>query len=258
MSGSSAAGKPPATPDRTFLATWSAFLAALFASLAFVTYGLGSGLLIVTAGGIAIAIGSAILFIGAVLPAADPDHPTERIKGYLRDEQGFPSLSRVQFFTWTFVIFFSLLWVTFIRILNGEPAFSGSFATDVPANLLAIMGLSTATVVAGSGVKNPKTTQFALNKLAKEDLGWKAIIMEGGKGGKMHPSLGRLQMLGWTIISVAFFMGLLLVKVHQVWVSGSASSLGLPDLDPTLVTLMGISQVGYVGAKYVAALSASG
>jgi len=239
------------TARRSRWAAWTAFVAALTFTAVLLVYGLGSGRLIVTAAGLAVAIGSTILFLGAILLSTDPDHHSERLQQYLRDEDRLPSLSRVQFFTWTCVVLYALAWVTLIRILYGEPAFSGSFSTDVPANLLAVMGLSTASAVAAAAITNPGTTQVSAGTLTK--LGWAAILYEPTKDGRMLPSLGRLQMLGWTVVSVAFFLGLLFTRVHQVWVSGSASSLGLPDLDPTLLVLMGISQVGFVGAKYASA-----
>jgi hypothetical protein len=58
-------------------------------------------------------------------------------------------------------------------------------------------------------------------------------------------------MLGWTIVSIGIYAVIIYVEIHNTWVSGSAGALTLPDLDPTLLVLMGISQSGYLGAKYV-------
>lgn len=205
---------------------------------------------IVSAAGVAIGIGSAVLFLVAEIVDPDWNHPGELLTQFLRDGEGDPSLSRLQFFAWTGVVIFAFSWVCFIRVFSGVP----TFPSAIPANVLAVMGISTGAALASSQVeslaKDAPTTR-------EESWGnWSSMLAELTKNKfsgnwEMRPSLGRYQMFAWTVISIGIYVGILLTTVHQVWVGGGAGSLNMPDLDPTLVVLMGLSQAGFVGSKAI-------
>ena len=55
-----------------------------------------------------------------------------------RDSDGYPSLARFQFLSWTMVIIFSFTTIAIIRILGGVLEFPG----EIPRNLLTLMGIS--------------------------------------------------------------------------------------------------------------------
>lgn len=200
---------------------------------------------IVAATGVTIGLGATFLFLAAVVATPNWDHPQELLLRFLRDDDWAPSLARLQFFSWSALVLFAFAWITIIRIFSGVPAFSGSF----PPNVLGILTISTGSTVVASqietGAPPPKEVVAKLQ-------GWRSLLDEVSSNRKdVHPSLARFQMLGWTIISIGIYAVIIFVEVHHVWISGSAAALSLPDLDPTLLVLMGISQSGYLGAKYV-------
>ena len=91
------------------------------------------------------------------------------------------------------------------------------------------------------------------------------------------PSLTRFQMFGWTWIGILIYIGILfstvsttlmdtqVVKIMcqelqpnelgvcciNIVINHCKSLQFLPDIDPTLVILMGLSQGGYLGGKIV-------
>lgn len=201
---------------------------------------------IVAATGWAIGLGATFLVLVAVLVREDPLHPWELLLRFLRDDHGCPSLARLQLVSWTALVIFAFAWITLIRILSGVPAFSGSF----PPNVLGILLISTGSTVVARQIE----TSTPLRKSAWKRLGdsWRGLLDEinSDKRG-IHPSLARFQMLGWTVISIGIYVLIIFVEVQHAWISGSVGALTLPDLDPTLLLLMGISQSGYLGAKYV-------
>jgi len=197
---------------------------------------------IIVATGVAIGLGATFLFLVAVIVSEDRG---ELLRRFLRDDAGAPSLARLQFVSWTALVIFVFGWITLIRVFSGVAAFSGSF----PANLLGILIISTgATVTAQQIEAGAPLPQAVLEKLKT----WSSLLNEVTNDKKdVHPSLARFQMLGWTVVSIGIYVGIVFVEVHGAWVSGSAGSLASHHLDPTLLVLMGMSQSGYLAAKYV-------
>jgi hypothetical protein len=231
-------------------------------------------------------LGAIVLFLVAYYVPQDltdpPARSTERLRQFLRDDEMYPSLARLQFFIWTAIVIFAFAWITFIRIFSGVPAFIGP--GEITPNLLAVMGISTGSTIASAGIESyrdtkPKTKGAAPTggapapaapappPVAPPPAPTPPPIPPPPEGGKspwgsmlcerappenlMRPSLGRFQMLGWTVISVGIYIFILSSAVYQVWVHGDPGKLTLPDLDTTLVVLMGISHVGYNTSKYV-------
>lgn len=175
--------------------------------------------------------------------------PGELLWQYLRDEKGYPSVARLQFFVWTAVIVFAFTWVVFIRIFSGVAPFASS-GVSLPENLLAVMGISAASTIASAGIEKSRGNKTKGER--GDDRPWGSMLQEMTAEGEMTASLGRYQMLAWTLVSVAIFIGVLYSRVVQVWTGGAVSDLSLPDIDTTLLTLMGLSHVGYLGSKYIA------
>ena len=209
---------------------------------------------IIAATGLAIAFGAVFLFLLAILVPRKTDFAksgtgkpiVELLLRFLRDDHGCPSLARLQLFSWTALVIFVFAWITLIRILSGVPAFSGSF----PPNLLGILTISTGSAVVASHIetKSPPSDTTIFDQLR----GWSSLLDEVASDEKtVVPSLARFQMLGWTVISIGIYVVIIFLEVYHVWIGGAAGALTLPDLDPTLLVLMGISQSGYLGAKYV-------
>ncbi|MFI5417926.1 MAG: hypothetical protein ACHQ2Y_03380 [Candidatus Lutacidiplasmatales archaeon] len=200
---------------------------------------------ILGAAAISAIIGSSILFIAAY-GLTKSNYPSELLLQYLRDEDGIPSLSRLQLFLWTSIVVYAFTWVALIRLFSGTAAFSGSVSADLPPNLVAIMGISVGSALASAAIQRKVKPNPSYDKGS-----WSNILVEIDSSGHGAPSLGRFQMLAWTVISVTIYVTVLILRVAHFWSNGPVSTLTLPDLDTTLVVLMGISHTGYVGSKYV-------
>jgi hypothetical protein len=61
------------------------------------------------------------------------------------------------------------------------------------------------------------------------------------------PTLSRFQMFAWTWIGIGIYLSVLFSTVGET--STSVWNLSVPDIDPTLVVLMGLSQVAFLGLK---------
>ncbi len=170
------------------------------------------------------------------------------LRSLLYDENGYASLSQFQFLTWTFVFLFSFLWIYFVRI-QGDVL---TFPPSIPIATLALMGLNTGSAVASKKISKHYKTQ----PQSKPGKLWNMLV-EGAdvSGTNSKPSLARVQLFVWTIISVMIYMAILVSMLSGPFLFGFTqtplSGLSLPDIDPSLVTLMGLSQVGFLGTKYV-------
>jgi len=58
-------------------------------------------------------------------------------------------------------------------------------------------------------------------------------------------------MFGWTWIGITVYLIILVSNVTENVDNGNFEELILPDIDPTLVFLMGMSQAAYLGGKIV-------
>jgi hypothetical protein len=68
-------------------------------------------------------------------------------------------------------------------------------------------------------------------------------IFQDDSGG---PELAKIQMMGFTLIATGIFLA---TVGHQIAIDNV--SAGLPNIDSSLLVLMGISQGGYLGKKLV-------
>lgn len=184
----------------------------------------------------------------AVHSVTDPDTKKRgQLGDILKDKDSehreFYSLTNFQFTCWTVVFLFSLTWVYFVRI-------SGNVLTSVPSlptATLALMGINTVSAVASKSIGKGKVTKR--NDDVRKSF-WGMLYSEDN-----GPDLTRIQFFIWTVISIIIYIYILgqlmlgpyLLNLPPV----SLQSLTIPDVDPSLVTLMGLSQVAYVGTKYV-------
>ena len=188
----------------------------------------------------AILIGIAVLILLYIITAMITSHwnPVDLFRGF----DGFASTSKLQWFLWLLAILFgySALWV--LRAEQGDYA----ALNEIPVNLLTVLGFSTGTAAAAKGI----TSGFAqTGKVSKPG----APPGEPGKntGGIFQddggsPELAKIQMIGFTIIAIGIFLA---TVVHQIDIGDITA--GLPNIDSSLMVLMGISQGGYLGKKLV-------
>jgi hypothetical protein len=160
--------------------------------------------------------------------------PAQIYKG----DDGTTSASKLQLLIWTIVAIFSYSVIYADRVLNHN-----TFAppSDIPSNLLLAMGLSVGTTLAAKFVTG---TQVRSGKVNKQ-------IMDNPKGGIFlnddgEPDLSKIQMIAWTFVAV----GIYLISVYEI-INTNFLLPTLPDINPTLLALMGIGEMAYVGKKLV-------
>lgn len=139
------------------------------------------------------------------------------------------SLAKLQMFLWTLVVAYlaAYVWLATNRlpVLNDQ--------------VLALMGIATATSVAAKGIGVVKGDRQAVTKQDAREPQLIDILME-----ENELSLIKLQMLFWT----AFMAGAVL--------RATTRDLDYPTIDSTLLILMGISQGTYLAGEVADAVSA--
>jgi len=167
-----------------------------------------------------------------------------------RGSDGWPSLSRFQFLCWTLVVIFCFTTVALIKCLGGVLDIPGK----IPENLLLLMGISVAVTPISAYVSTKKygelskpgdeiTSDYIKNEKRKKK--WESMLLENKR-----PSLPRFQMFSWTILSILLYLAIFFSTLKELDIT-KLQDLSLPDIDSTLVGLMGLSQVAYVGGKSV-------
>jgi hypothetical protein len=211
-----------------------------------------------------------VYIVSVILRHARKSPPLIKIKtGFwdiIRGEDWFPSLAIFQFLIWTFVITFAFLGVYLVRIFGGvlDPP------PSIPGNILALMGISVAVPIISGGISRIKYVAPATVKEPTAPLPGLSTMLEENK----KPSLTRFQMFGWTWIGILIYFAILFSTVSTTVMDTKSAeicerlqpsetefsrlhcnkllnALTLPDIDPTLVILMGLSQGGYLGGKII-------
>jgi hypothetical protein len=176
----------------------------------------------------------------------------------IRDGNYYASLPRFQFLLWTFVISFTFVSVYLIRISGGE----FGFPTQIPNEVIALMGISVIVPMISTPISGYKYDSTLAQKppCEEEITPVSDMLIESGK-----PALFRYQMFLWTLIGIAiylllFFSDAITTIAEAEEFKNCKSNCGsdplkgfsLPNIDPSLVILTGLSQGGYLSGKLVA------
>jgi IPT/TIG domain-containing protein len=169
-------------------------------------------------------------------------NPKALVNGF----DGFASSSKLQWFLWLIVILFGYAAIWALRALQGDY----SALSDIPVNLLTVLGFSTGTAAAAKGITSGyvqagKVTKAGAPK-GEPPKNTGGIFQDDGGA----PDLSKIQMMGFTIIAIGIFVA---TVVHLILSAKTNANLttSLPNIDPSLMVLMGISQGGYLGKKLV-------
>lgn len=156
----------------------------------------------------------------------------------VRGADGRPSTSKLQWLLWIVVVVFAytVLWV--LRAKQGSYA----AISEVPVNLLTVLGFSTGTAAAAKGITSGYVQAGRVAKTASAGAKQGGILSDDSG----VPELAKIQVMGFTLIAIGIFLATL---IHQV-VSNPVITT-LPNLDSSLLVLMAISQGGYLGKKLV-------
>lgn len=153
---------------------------------------------------------------------------------------GRPSTSKLQWFLWTVVVVFAYVAIWTAGALEGNL----TPITEIPQNLVIAMGLSVTTMAAAKGitvsyVNSGRVIKTSAEPGEKKDTGLGPIVSSDER----LPDLSKIQMVIWTLIAIVIYLFAVVGQIR----SGHA----LPDIDPTLMVLMGLGQGAYLGKKLV-------
>ena len=176
-------------------------------------------------------------------------HPLLLIMG----EDGIPSTSKFQFFVWTAVAVFS-----YIAIFCLHPQTGGFIPLEpLPTNLLIAMGISATTAVGAKAIASqggPPASNSTVVATATSTSGDQTLVVteQAQKLGGIlldddgTPDLAKVQLVIWTMIAVAIYLFFVFQYVAQ-------DKRALPDIDRTLMILMGLGHSAYLGKKIAVA-----
>jgi hypothetical protein len=185
-----------------------------------------------------------------------PKYPTHKSNFFdiIRGQDMVPSLSVFQFLLWTYVLMFAFIGVYFVRIFGGV---SDPPQGPLPVYLLAITGISVTTPIVSSLISSYRFSSVQSYDDSSQDAGSEdreeapppAKRPAFGEMLRLNekPTLSRFQMFAWTWISIGIYLSVLFSVIGET--STSVQNLSVPDIDPTLVVLMGLSQVAFLGLK---------
>jgi hypothetical protein len=170
---------------------------------------------------------------------------TGRPQGLLIDERNKMSLSRLQLVLWTLVILSGLLTAALSNIgrHSGDP-----LNIMVPTQVWVLMGISTTSLIGSPLLKSNKMAGRQIETRGDVHDAAVADLFRGEETSNFNVlDLAKVQM---------FFFTLALVLAYAVELGGQfANSTGLismlPDIHPSMTTLLGISHAGYLANKAI-------
>lgn len=154
-------------------------------------------------------------------------------------DDGLPSSSMFQFLLWTAVALFAYIAIYTARAQQGE---YGALA-EVPANLLILMGISSGSMVISKGITVYQLSRGSAAKKHRTPKGNRLKYFITDDLGE--PVLNKVQMIAWTLVAIGIYLFLVTRQVS------GAELPTLPDVDESLLVLMGISQGTYLGKRLV-------
>lgn len=185
---------------------------------------------------------------------------------------GRASFSKFQFWLWTFVVVFALVSIWIARVIESKNAVAP--IDDIPENVLIILGISVFTMGSAKGMttllvgrgearkmsKKPKNKQAASSGGAAAGAGARAQGEPDSNGNGVvararelvadddgFPELAKIQMLLFTLVAVMIFLVTTADAIHI----GDEGKIALPDVNRSLMALMGLSSAGYLGKKFI-------
>lgn len=154
------------------------------------------------------------------------------------------STSLFQGLAWTVVVIATYLAMWFARVHLGSLDAIG----PVPRNVLVAMGLSLGTTASAAAITGRRVgsrrerrdpgdeAELALRQLICDDHG--------------RPNLAKAQLMAWTAVALAIYLAAAVAAVAKTAAATGTDGLPtLPDIEPTLLLLMGIGQGAYLAVK---------
>jgi len=150
---------------------------------------------------------------------------------------GRPSTSKFQFWLWTIVVIFAYSTIYAMKVSTGH----FEAITDIPNNVLIAMGMSIASATAAKSITASYVSSGRLTKTAVPSgtVGIGALFQDD----TAFPDLSKVQIIAWTLIAIATYLVAVVSKVH------SSDFSKFPDIDTSLMVLMGLGHGAYLGKK---------
>jgi len=180
-------------------------------------------------------VAAALLFWLICIVLSGCWNPFKLIEG----QDGRPSTSKLQWFLWTAVIAFSYVSIYTARVLAGNYA----EIETLPYNVWVVMGFSTVTMIAAKGATVAYTAKGKIVKTKRADAKPSELVKDLVKDDSGFLDLSKAQLLTWTFIAIGIYIASV---VNQV---GKVPAAVVPNIDMTLMVLMGLSQGAYIGKK---------
>jgi hypothetical protein len=152
-----------------------------------------------------------------------------------KGDDGRASTSKFQVLLWFGVVVFSYVAVVTSRFQAGET----DPLAGIPANVLIALGISVVTVTGAAAVTASQVNAGREVKTSTDNKGLAPLVQtDAGQA-----DLGKIQLLGWTVIAIAVFLATLAREMP--------APDSLPDIDPALLVLTGVGSATYLGGKLV-------
>lgn len=199
-------------------------------------------------------------------------HISGRPMGIFIDERNEMSLSRFQLVIWMLIILSAFVTIALERVYAG---IDDPLAIKIPWELLALMGISTTSLIGSPLIRSTKkrkiptaeakkrtaelrrTDEVTVNKTREGTLYVKGSIADAEffdifRGEEMencsHIDMAKVQMFFFTLITALSYVVLLFNWI----ITKEPNALGsFPELSEGLVTILGISHTGYLGNKII-------
>jgi hypothetical protein len=163
------------------------------------------------------------------------------------------STSKFQVFLWTVVVLFSFVAIFWARWRVDR---ASEQLSDIPANVLTALGFVIVSGIASYAITASKVEEKQDVKLkpGQAPARWSALFEED----RGVPSLHKIQLLAWTAVALITYLFATASAVGAtVAITTPASGdtpaqpalPALPDIDATLMVLMGLGQGAYLGRK---------
>lgn len=154
------------------------------------------------------------------------------------------STSKFQVLLWFWAVLSSYLAYTLARLHAGGIGFVGGI--DIPGSLLTLSGISTLSFATAKGITASKvqTTAAAGSeaKMAAEQAQASDLVRDDFQ----RLSLSDLQVVLLTLVAVALYLVSVVAGLETLPLKPGT---GLPEIDGTLLGLLGVSHAGYLGVK---------
>jgi hypothetical protein len=161
-----------------------------------------------------------------------------------RGKDGRASTSKFQALLWTVAVIFAYIAVLDARWIHG---YTEVLAT-IPPNLLVALGISVVTTTGAAAVTASNVDSGKQLKPTKKNQGLAPIFQNDDD----QPDLGKIQLVAFTFVAIAVFLGAVFQELALIGTgTGNKPADSLPDIDASLMALMGLGSAVYLGGKLV-------